>query len=262
MSKNLPSISTSSAPVVHAKDGRVYANSRDVAAYFGKRHSDVLPTIEQLRKNSELMNDFIPVQLQVKVGRGAMRSFPTFDMTRAGFVLLAMRFTGAKALQFQIAYIRAFDAMEERLRNIPTKPALPDFTNPSEAARAWADQFDQKLVAQEEVKRLAPLALVGERAVSCKGHTLTECARTFPGVNIMKVHETLLKMGYLYRSSLNKGYRVKAAYRDRLFGEKLHEATGARTIIATPKGKVELEKLYRSGNLPMKKGCSPMSLHS
>ena len=36
---------------------------------------------------------------------------------RKGFVLLAMGFTGEKALQFKIAYIDAFDRMEEELRN-------------------------------------------------------------------------------------------------------------------------------------------------
>ena len=38
-------------------------------------------------------------------------------MDRKGFVLLAMGFTGEKALQFKIAYIDAFDRMEEELRN-------------------------------------------------------------------------------------------------------------------------------------------------
>jgi len=37
-----------SVPVVHAKDGRVFANSRDVAAYFEKQHRNVLQTIDGL----------------------------------------------------------------------------------------------------------------------------------------------------------------------------------------------------------------------
>ena len=38
-------------------------------------------------------------------------------MDRKGFVLLSMGFTGEKALKFKIAYIDAFDRMEEELRN-------------------------------------------------------------------------------------------------------------------------------------------------
>jgi len=40
----------------------------------------------------------------------------TFDMTRDGFTLLAMGFTGAKALKFKIRYIKAFNAMEAALK--------------------------------------------------------------------------------------------------------------------------------------------------
>ena len=36
------------APVVFAKDGEVFANSRDVAAFFERRHDDVLRTIDSL----------------------------------------------------------------------------------------------------------------------------------------------------------------------------------------------------------------------
>jgi len=261
MTKNLPSISTSSVPVVHAKNGRVYADSRDVAAYFGKLHKDVLKAIDNLDCSEEFRGRNFALTLEIKEIGIASREIRSFNMTRDGFTFLVMGFTGKEAGQFKEAYIAAFNEMEERLRNVAKLAPLPNFSNPSEAARAWADEYDQKLVAQEEVKRLTPLAQVGERAVSCKGHTLTECARTFPGVNTMKVHETLMKLGYLYRSSLNKGYRVKAAYRDRLFGEKLHEASGMRTIIATPKGKIELEQLYRSGAFPMKKGCERVHLH-
>jgi phage regulator Rha-like protein len=34
-------------PIVHAKDGEVFANSRDVADFFGKQHYDVLDSIRE-----------------------------------------------------------------------------------------------------------------------------------------------------------------------------------------------------------------------
>lgn len=42
-------------------------------------------------------------------------------MDRKGFVLLSMGFTGERALKFKIAYIDAFDRMEEELRNSVTE---------------------------------------------------------------------------------------------------------------------------------------------
>ena len=58
-------------------------------------------------------------------------------MDRKGFVLLAMGFTGEKALQFKIAYIDAFDEMERQLlkkeKNIIASMvnALPDQYKPA-----------------------------------------------------------------------------------------------------------------------------------
>ena len=56
-------------------------------------------------------------------------------MTRDGFSLLAMGWTGAKALAFKVTYIDRFNAMEAALK-APAQPALPDFSNPALAARA------------------------------------------------------------------------------------------------------------------------------
>lgn len=39
-----------------------------------------------------------------------------FDMTRDGFTLLAMGFTGKKALAFKLKYIEQFNRMEEELK--------------------------------------------------------------------------------------------------------------------------------------------------
>lgn len=41
---------------------------------------------------------------------------PYYNLTRDGFFLLAMGFTGKKALQFKLAYIDAFNRMEAQLQ--------------------------------------------------------------------------------------------------------------------------------------------------
>ena len=48
-------------------------------------------------------------------------------MTRDGFTLLAMGFTGAKALEFKRKYIEQFNAMEAMLRAAGPPPASPRF---------------------------------------------------------------------------------------------------------------------------------------
>jgi len=55
---------------------------------------------------------FRPVELPDAYGRMAS----TFDMTRDGFTLLVMGYTGPKALAFKVAYIQKFNEMEEELK--------------------------------------------------------------------------------------------------------------------------------------------------
>lgn len=48
-----------------------------------------------------------------------------YIINRDGFTLLAMGFTGKKALQFKIDYINAFNQMEEYIKNQSGQPTLP-----------------------------------------------------------------------------------------------------------------------------------------
>ena len=86
-------------------EGRPVTSSRIVAEYFGKRHNDVLRGIRDLiEKNTDLSKSFIAREEQVETGNGASRSNPVFLMDQKGFCILAMGFTGAKALEFKCAF--------------------------------------------------------------------------------------------------------------------------------------------------------------
>lgn len=102
-------------PVVIERTGNAITNSRDVAAYFGKEHRNVLRSIDELVSEGCLLN-FEQMSISAKIGNGAARDFRTYNMTRDGFTLLAMGFTGKRALRFKLAYIEAFNRMEAELR--------------------------------------------------------------------------------------------------------------------------------------------------
>lgn len=105
--------------LVSIQDGGVFANSRDVAAKFGKQHKDVLRSIDQLIAwEPSIARNFALNAVEVEVGFGT-RKDRAFDMTRDGFALLAMGFTGKSALKWKLRYIEAFNMMEERLRAAP-----------------------------------------------------------------------------------------------------------------------------------------------
>lgn len=123
---------TELTPIVVAKMGRAICNSRTVADLFGKRHDNVLRDIDSLISTApECALIFEGTHTNSLMPNGGKRAVRSFDMTEDGFTLLAMGFTGAKALQFKLAYIAAFNEMEAKLR----APALPNFPDPVAAAR-------------------------------------------------------------------------------------------------------------------------------
>lgn len=90
-------------------------SSRDVAEHFEKEHKNVLQTIQNLTaENSAVKNMFIPIAYTNERGR----EYPEYLMTRDGFSLLAMGFTGEKALAWKLKYIQAFNDMEAELRRL------------------------------------------------------------------------------------------------------------------------------------------------
>lgn len=85
----------------------------DVAETFGKRHDNVLKDIRELgcSKEFNLLNF---EEINYVDGRG--RTQPAIAMTRDGFTLLVMGYTGELAMKFKEAYIKQFNAMEAALR--------------------------------------------------------------------------------------------------------------------------------------------------
>lgn len=84
-------------------------NSREVAAKFGKRHDNVLRDIKDLEISSELRRSWFRETTSVD---GYGRDQPSVDMTRQGFTLLTMGWSGKTAMAFKVRYIQAFDEME------------------------------------------------------------------------------------------------------------------------------------------------------
>lgn len=132
-------------PIVFIKDGEVFANSRNVAAYFGKQHGHVIRDIEKLI--AEGVSNFGETPyLEPQNGQ----IYKTYNMTRDGFTLLAMGFTGRKALQFKLRYIEQFNAMEAELKR---QPASAAFSLPGIDGQELAAFYQASL--QQAVRRLA-----------------------------------------------------------------------------------------------------------
>lgn len=88
-------------------------SSLDVAETFGKEHKNVLKDIRELNCSEEFGRlNFEPTDYVDEHNRKQ----PMYYITRDGFTLLAMGYTGEKAMKFKEAYIKQFNAMERMLQ--------------------------------------------------------------------------------------------------------------------------------------------------
>lgn len=130
-------------PVGESAQGKIVTSSQAVAYYFEKQHRNVLRAIRGMLKNEHTKEMFYEYLYTDKQND---QTYPAFLMTRDGFTLLAMGFTGKKALEWKIRYIQAFNEMERKLKeqenptaqNCAAKFKTPDVAPPEVLAQARA----------------------------------------------------------------------------------------------------------------------------
>ena len=99
-------------------NGKAVTTSRKIAEVFEKQHKDVLRVIRELDIPEDFgQRNFTPAEYEAVNNLGKAVKYPEYLITRDGFVILAMGFTGKKAMEFKVAYINAFNAMEEELKS-------------------------------------------------------------------------------------------------------------------------------------------------
>lgn len=154
--------------LVFNQNGAALTNSLLVAEKFGKSHKNVIASIKEILTSAEnSANLFIEATYPDSYGRDQFM----YIMNRDGFTLLAMGFTGKKALEFKLQYIEAFNKMESALKAIDT-PELQMAYGLMAAQKIIDDKVSQiKLLETEknalvkENQKLAPIADFVDRAI-------------------------------------------------------------------------------------------------
>ena len=162
--------------LVIMKDQQAVTSSLQVAETFNKNHRDVLRAIDDLEKDvRNFAQMFLVTDLPDTYGRGRR----AYYMNRDGFTLLAMGFTGKKALKFKMQYIEAFNKMEDQIKTGGFK--IP--STMAEALRLAADQQEQlevmkpKAIFADSVATSHTTILVGDLAKIIKGNGVDTGAR-------------------------------------------------------------------------------------
>lgn len=114
-------------PDLEIIEGQI-TTSRQVAAHFNERHDNVMRAIRNIGAEADAdfyRRNFEEVITEFTNGKGGTQQAPADSITRDGFTLLAMGFTGKEAMQWKVAYLSAFNKMEQELLAHTTRPHNP-----------------------------------------------------------------------------------------------------------------------------------------
>ena len=188
---------------INNENGVLTVSSLQIAENFEKEHRNVVQSIENLTaENSAVKNLFIESTYINERGR----SYKSYDITRDGFSLLVMGFTGKKALEWKLKYIEAFNLMEKKIKELAIQQDSYMIENPAERARRWAEEYEEKMKLQATVEEQKPKVAIADTRLEKKGcYSLTDVTKSLH-LKRGQITRWARKQGYLHKklSEVNK----------------------------------------------------------
>ena len=190
--------------------------SVEIAEVTGKMHKHVLRDIRNLLDQGVNETNFGLVEYKDKKGE----TRPMYQLTPKGCLILASGYD--PVLRERIVNKLEEYQQKERAEMLQ----LPDFTNPAEAARAWAKEYEQKTVLALENKRLeeenVQLAAENQELKNDRNYldlimrsrallTISQIAQDY-GMSGKALNKKLSEMGIQY--SINGQWILYAKYKD------------------------------------------------
>lgn len=224
----------------------VRMNSIEISELVGKRHDNVKRTIETLANNGVIRLPQIEVFEKIN-NLGLLRGIDAYVFEgeqgkRDSIIVVAQLCPEVTA-----RLVDRWQELEKQVR----QPALPDFTDPVAAARAWADEVEQKLLAQKEVdrlalenKELAPKAAVCDAIVRNEQHrNATQVARPL-GMTATQLNKKLEQVD-VYDTRIKRGGRMfKQWFVDKGYGVVKCSDAGYVQSLFTAKGQLWVSELF------------------
>ena len=183
-----------SLPTVTIVDGTPRVSSLAIAEHFQKPHADVLKAIRKIMDECPAVfrkGNFSSTFRTVAGPNNSQRQELIYTLTRDAFSLVAMGFTGKKALSWKIRYIQAFNAMEKALSE-PAQKAIPT----RQKRQSLTDEEILSLLS-EDAKRLAkegkPLYATGYNGVYLRKDELNPALR---GLSRRRIYDIIDRAGF------------------------------------------------------------------
>lgn len=109
--------------LVYLESGQAVTDSLMLAEAFGKEHKRVMQDIRELDCSEEFReHHFVPSSYK----SAQNKDMPKYTITRDGFTILAMGYTGKSAMAFKERYIQEFNRMSYELQELKDGVQVPD----------------------------------------------------------------------------------------------------------------------------------------
>lgn len=222
--------------------------SLEIAEVTGKQHAHIMRDIRKLLEQGVSESNFGLTSYRQAQPNGGSKDVPMYQLTKKGCLILV---SGYDAL-LREKIINRWEELENQVRK--SEIVMPNFSNPAEAARAWADQFERNLALEannkelkEENQTLAPKGEYFDDLVA--RNLLTNFTKVAHQLNIKRKTfiEWLIRDKFIYRDQKNKLVPY-ARYAHTYFHindtkGKYSKWAGNQTLI-TPEGKEAFRLLY------------------
>ena len=220
--------------LVITHEAQAVTTSLKVAEVFEKEHRNVMQSIKNLTaENSATRKMFV----EDSYLNSRNQSFPMFYMDRDGFTLLAMGFTGSKAMEFKLKYIEAFNRMEQALKEQQATPfKLP--RNYHEALVQLVEQVEINEANQPKIEYY-------NQFLSNKGLITTTLIAKQYGMSAVELNKFLHAKGVIYKESGKKAWVLYANYAGLGLADYEEFAPNERTIRKTLKWTAKGERFIR-----------------
>jgi Rha family phage regulatory protein len=217
----------------------VTMSSREIAELTGKRHADVMRDIRAMcieLQNADLRfvcksSTYIAVNDQ---------QYPQYELDKETSLTLLLGYDAA-------ARMRVVKRWQELESNQSPIALLPDFTNPAEAARAWAIEFEEKQKAQHALQLAAPKVQFFDKVVErATLMTATQVAQKI-GMSALAMNK-MLDAFDVYSKNVKRARVFKQWFIDKGYGELKQTELGYSQPLFTTAGEAwVIERLVSEG---------------
>lgn len=200
-------------------DSKQTMSSLEIATLTGKPHNDVMKAIRKMEPAWVSVNGGNFSLVEYKDAKGEMR--PSYELTKTECLYVATKFND----EARAKLVLRWEELEKKAR--AHMIALPDFTDPAEAAMAWAKEYNEKKALAIENKRLeednVQLALENQELKHDKNYldiimrsrallTVSQIAQDY-GMSAKALNKKLAEMGIQH--SVNGQWILYQRYKER-----------------------------------------------